>query len=159
MKRPRTILLILLALLIVPLVLMMWPEGPLDLSKDEEPFRSMALPPQSVTGDIIMDGGSVLVMLIDRNGHQSVFHFYIDKQRVINRHPTAGYGIEFNGKETPLKDPERAKMITIRLLKDYGNNRDEGITRAINGLSNPVSDIAERFYGKSKNLFHEWTGF
>ena len=49
MKRPHPILLtFVVLLLVVPLVLMMWPEGPLDLSKDEEPFRSMVLPPKSV---------------------------------------------------------------------------------------------------------------
>ena len=66
MKRPHPILLTVLALLVVvPFVLMMWPEGPLDLSKDEEPFRSMVLPLKSVSGDIVMDGGSVVVELID----------------------------------------------------------------------------------------------
>lgn len=156
----RSILLTILALLVVvPLVLIMWPPGPLDLSKDEEPFRSVVLPPKSVSGDIIMDGGSVLVTLIDKNGHPSVIHFYVDQERVLNSHPTAGYGTKFNGKEIPLKDPARAKTIAIRLLKDYGSKRDEGITRALSGLSDPVGDVAWRLRVKANNLLHELIGF
>lgn len=52
-------------LLILPLTLLFRKPEPLDLSKDEEPFKSMVLPPKSVTGDIIMDGGSVVVELND----------------------------------------------------------------------------------------------
>ena len=160
MKRLRSILLTLLALLLlIPLVGIMWPEVPLDFSKDEEPFKSLDLPLKSMEADIIMDGGSVRVIMNDKTGKLSVIHFWIDKEKILNSHPTAGYATKVGGKSILLKDPARAKVITIRLLRDFDPGGDEGVLRALNGLTDPVGDVAGRLYDKSRKRLHEWTGF
>lgn len=160
MTRRHYILLTCLALLIaIPLAWIMRPEVSLDLSNDEEPFKSLVLPLKSMEADIIMDGGSVRVIMSDKTGNLYVLHFYIDPERVLNSHPTADYGTKINGKSIPLKDPARAKEITIRLLRDFGPSGDEGVLRALNGLSDPVGNVAARLYEKSRNQLHQWTGF
>ena len=97
--------------------------------------------------------------VIDHAGTLHGFHFWIDKENLINSHPTAGFETKIGGKSILLKDPARAKVIAIRLLKDYGTKRDEGITRALYALSDPAGEIAYRLYDKSRNRLHEWTGF
>lgn len=160
MKRLRYIILTVVALLLViSLVMILWPEGPLDLSKDEEPFKSLVLPLKSMEADIIMDGGSVRVIMNDKSGNLYVLHFYIDQDRVLNSHPTADYGTKIGGKSIPLSDAARAKKITIRLLRDFGDKRAEGMARSLNWLTDPAGDVAERLYERSKNKLHEWTGF
>jgi hypothetical protein len=154
MKRRRSILLTIVALLlVVPLVLMMCPDGPLDLSKDEEPFRSMVLPPKSVTGDIIMDCGSVVVELIDAADKPYEIFFGIDYD--TRGHPTAHWTPGKVGKRVPLKNPARAKAISKRLWSDYALNGDEGVRRALDYLS-PISEIADRWDRKYRDLVFRW---
>ena len=151
MKRPHPILLTVLALLVVvPFVLMMWPEGPLDLSKDEEPFRSMVLPLKSVSGDIVMDGGSVVVELIDAADKPYEIFFEIDY--ATRSRPTAGWRSGKVGKRVPLKNPARAKAISKRLLNDCGKNGDEGVRRALNGLS-VILETADRWERRYQSIF------
>lgn len=127
MKRRRSILLTILALLlVVPLVLMMWPEGPLDLSKDEEPFRSMVLPPKEVIAYTYMDGGSAEMRLIDKTGIEYRVRFPIDYDGILDSHPKAYNGDINAPKMVLLKNPARAKVIVVRLLRENGKEDEYG---------------------------------
>ncbi|MEO5917897.1 MAG: hypothetical protein ABIS50_26930 [Luteolibacter sp.] len=155
MKRPRYILLAAFAvLLVIALVFLLLPPAPLDLSHEEEPFKSMVLPLQTITGYTIMDGGSVRIDLVDKTGVQYDMCFDIDTTKVLNSHPTATYGTKTRRKEIPLKNPARAKVVAIRLLKDFGTSGDIGILGALEGLTDPIGDIAERLYAKTKRLLY-----
>lgn len=151
MKRRHSFVLTILALLLaVPLVLMMRPEGSLDLSKDEEPFRSMMLPPKSVTGGSLMDGGSVVVELIDAAGKPYELYFEIDD--ATRGHPTARWRPGKVGKRVLLTNPARAKAISKRLLRNYGKNGDEGVRHALNGLS-VILETADRWERNYQSIF------
>ena len=134
MKRPHPILLTIVALMVVvPLVLMMWPEGPLDLSKDEEPFRSIVLPPKSVMATTYMDHGSAAMRLIDNTGNEYWITFPIDYDGILDSHPKAYHGEINDPKMTILKNPGRAKAIVVRLLREYGKKDecDPNVIRAL----------------------------
>jgi hypothetical protein len=151
MKRHRAIFLTILTLLLaIPVVWTLWPEGPLDLSKDEEPFRSMVLPPQSATGAMIMDGGSVVVKLID--GANKPYEIFFEIDHATRGHPTASWRPGKVCNRVPLKYPARAKAISKRLMSDYGKQGDEGIRVALNQLS-VILEIAERWERKCRSIF------
>lgn len=153
MKRQKLILWIAVVLLVAcPLALLLRKPAPLDLSRDEEPFKSMALPPKSVRGDIIMDGGSVITYVIDRNGIQNVIKFPIERAATVSRYPTANYQNMANQKLIPLKDPARAKEIMFRLLKDYGDKGDQGVSRALFSLSPSMGYKAHLLIDKAKEM-------
>lgn len=124
-------------LVAVTLILFSRKPAPPDLSKDEEPFRSMVLPPKSVIGLCYMDGGSAAIYMIDKNGVEYEIIFPIDYDGVMNAHPTAYHKNITDPKTIGLKDPQRAKVIVLRLLKDYGIKDDEkySTTSAIHELS------------------------
>ncbi|MES2660895.1 MAG: hypothetical protein V4689_19875 [Verrucomicrobiota bacterium] len=148
MKRWRSILLTILALLlVVPLVLMFWPEGPLDLSKDEEPFRSMVLPPKLVKGIYYMDGGSVTMWVTDQHDVRRAISFPIDYTGIITRHPSAYEGEHFDYGNVPeLKNPRRAKAIMIRLFREYGNKNEPYHQATLDMLSEPLTAIGGDLY-------------
>ena len=160
MKRLRYILLTILALLLViPLVWSLRPEGSMDFSQEEEPFKSLVLPLKSIIGDFNRDGGSLTIQLTDKTGIIYLLDFDIDRARVPNNRPTVYY-MTSTGLASPSKDPARAKAISIRLLRDYGSKENEKQTRqAIDALSDPVGEVVERLYDKSKTKLDEWTGF
>lgn len=137
MKRRHSILLTIVALLlVVPLILMMWPQGPLDLSKDEEPFKSMVLPPKSVSGITYMDHGSAAMHLIDKSGIEYHITFPIDYDGILDSYPKAYYGEINDPKMALLKDPARAKAIVVRLLRDHGNeDQDNSRDRVLRALT------------------------
>lgn len=129
-----------------------WKPLPLDLSQDELPFRSMILPPQKVFGDGYMDGGSVGVVVIDRSGTQYEITFPIAYGKINHPYPTAFYGNFNDPMMVPLKNPERAKQIVIRLLSEHGTKLSspaispdyDGTQMALRALSNPSYVKASR---------------
>lgn len=132
MKRLRSILLGILGLcLLISLLLIMWPEGPLDLSKDEEPFRSMVLPPKSAIGLSYMDGGSAAMRLIDNKGMEYYITFPINYDGILDSYPQAYYGEINDSKMILLKDPSRAKVVVSRLLRDFGKEDSYGSVKFV----------------------------
>lgn len=100
-----------------------------DYSADEPPFNAMALPPRSIHASIYMDGGSVWVGVVDRNGRKHDVAFPYD-------HRTSGYSGAFHGVKhatepgaKPLSNPARAKAIALELLARFGG-RDEQLAHA-----------------------------
>jgi hypothetical protein len=141
MKRLKPILVLAAALLlIVPLALSLRKPAPLDLSKDEEPFKSMVLPPKSVIGLYYMDGGSVSMRLIDKSGIEYYITFPITYDGILDSHPKAYYG-EINDSMVLLKNPARAKVIVLRILKDFGIKDDENFS-----TNTAIRELSE-FYG------------
>lgn len=137
-----------------------WKPAPLDLSKDEEPFRSIAIPPKSVFGQCYMDGGSVAVLVMDRNGAKHEITFPIDYDGIRNPYPTAFWGNINDPKMVPLKNPVRAKEIAIRLLRDHGTHLlfpetgdFDSTAAALNALSNPPQNIVGRAFEKATRVF------
>lgn len=161
MKRKPIIIVLIVALCLACAATQFWKPLPLDLSNDEEPFRSMDLPPKAVIGAGYMDGGSVAVHVIDRTGARYEFTFPIDYGKIGNPYPTAYYGNMNDPKMVPLKDPERAKQIAIRLLKDHGikvshpsvSDDYDGTKNAIRALSNPTYIKAFRAVDKVRDIF------
>ena len=159
MKRRHAIVLAIATLLLACVLWMIWHEGPLDLSNDEEPFRSMVMPPKSVLGESYMDGGSIAVIIVDRNEVEYEITFPIDYHGIRNAHPTAFHG-NINQKMIPLKDPARAKQIVLRLLRDHGARANDpatggydGTNVAITALSNPPHATAARAWERMKLYF------
>jgi hypothetical protein len=165
MKRAHAIILAISALLLASVLWLFWHDGPLDLSDDEEPFRSIVMPPKMVLGGTYMDGGSVGVIIIDRNGAQCEITFPIDYDGIKNAHPTAHHGNINDKKMVPLKDPARAKQIVLRLLRDHGakpespdSDEYDGTKDAITALSNPPHVTAARALKRARRYFEsaEW---
>ena len=150
MKHWRSILLTLVALLVVvPLVLMMWPAGPLDLSNDEEPFRSMALPPKSVEAGYWMDGGSVSVHVVDQNGVRQIVSFPIDHDGILTSYKKAYWGELTDSQKLPLKNPVRAKSIMVRLYRDFGDkDADENYEFTLRKFAESPAELVEKIRGR-----------
>lgn len=142
-----------LLIVFVPLALFWRDPETLDLFKDEEPFKSMVLPPKSVHASLWMDGGSVSVEVIDHNGVHHEITFPIAGRGTRKSYPTAYVGPFNNPKMIPLKDPARAKEIIIRLLRDYGRKDDEYLQGALICLSGQPPDFATRMILITKELF------
>lgn len=157
MNRKRVVISLGIALLAAWVMVMLWPEPPLDLSKDETPFNTIAMPPKAVQGTGYMDGGSVGVMVMDRTDARFEFHFPIEYGKIANPYPTAFFGNINDRKPVPLKDPARAKQIAIRLLTDHGvpttspQTEDyDGTAAARRALSNPPHVKALRWVDEMK---------
>jgi hypothetical protein len=156
MKRRKPILLLAAALLlIVPLALIFRNPAPLDLSKDEEPFRSMVLPPKSVAGYRIEEGETVGMAMTDGVGIEYLISFPEDENAIMNAYPNAYLIDPAKLSSTKLKNPERAKSIVESLLKDYGTDTN-GISstdEAIRELSSSLSYLPSRLFKKVKRHF------
>jgi len=160
MKRQHAIPLIAAVLIAACGLAWYWKPWPLELSKDEEPFRSIAMPPKSVFGQCYMDGGSVAVIVIDHDGKHHEITFPIDRDGIRNAYPTAFWGNINDPKMIPLKNPERAREIAIRLLRDHGTHfiapQTDGFdttAAALDALSNPPQNIVGRAFEKAKRVF------
>jgi hypothetical protein len=159
MKRKHAIVLAIAPLLLACVLWMLRHESALDLSNDEEPFRSMAMPPKTVLGESYMDGGSIAVIITDRNEVHYEITFPIDYHGIRNAHPAAFHG-NINQKMVLLKDPARAKQIVLRLLRDHGAGASDpatggydGTKVAITALSNPPHVTAARAWERMKRCF------
>lgn len=148
MKHWRSILLAVLALLLViPLVLMMWPEGPLDLSKDEEPFRSMVLPPKKVEIAIIMDGGSRVMFVTDQRDITHIVSFPFNHDGIVTPFKEAYQGnLCTDEAKIRLKNPARAKAIMLRLFRDYSDKNDDFYEPTLQAFSKSPSGMGKRIY-------------
>ena len=139
-------------LLIVLSAWIMWPEGPLDLSKDEEPFKSMVLPPKEVIACTYMDHGSAAMRLIDKTGTEYWITFPIDYESILDSHPKAYHG-EINAPMVLLKNPARAKTIVVRLVRDYTKEDEFGqrkiVLRALSHRTIPFR--VRRFFDELTN--------
>ena len=117
----KWLLLVLVALGLGVLVYKLIPEGTLDLSKEEEPFRSMVLPLKEVNGKYGTNESSILVRFTDSKDHEFKIWFRTDGT-LGNRYPNAvqiGDPKVDNG--IILGDAARARAITVRLLKEHGD--------------------------------------
>lgn len=166
MKRKPAIIAFMVALCLAFAVSLFW-KPPLDLSQDEEPFNRMAMPPKSVIAGMIMDGGSIVVRVTDQTETHIDITFPIDRDKIRNPYPTAYYSPpnDWNNKRLPLKNPDRAKQIAIRLLHDYGTNTPnpepaddyDYTARATRSLTNPsyikAVRLADQMKNRVKNLF------
>ena len=140
---------ILALLLAVPLVWMLWPEGPLDLSKDEEPFRSMVLPPKSVEGTFYMDGGSVTIWVTDQHDVRRAITFPIDHNGFFTRYSSAYDGeIPDHWEKAALKNPARAKAIALRLFREYGDKNAPYYRETLDMFSEPLTAIGRDVHRK-----------
>jgi hypothetical protein len=99
---------------------------PIDWSKEEEPFRSMAMPLKRVDGTIWMDGGSVSIRATDKNGKTHEFILPYDHRKPQSPYSSAYHGIfdmnEFPAKGIKMKDAERTRILAIHLIQAFGNN-------------------------------------
>lgn len=158
MKRQPAVIAFMAALCLAFTASFFW-KSPLDLSHDEEPFNRMTMPPKSVMGDMYMDGGSIVVHVTDQAETHYELTFPIAYGKIANPYPTAFSGNINDRKTIPLKNPERAKQIAIRLLRDHGSNPPnpdlaedyDGTANAIRSLTNPTYIKAFRFADKVKN--------
>lgn len=160
-KKPRTFVIIGMIVLLTGIVsLLLLRKEPLDLSKEETPFPAIHMPPQAVYGSGYMDGGSVGILIVDHSGVRYELTFPIDYDGIRNAHPTAFFGNMNAPKRIPLKNPERAKEIAIRLLDEFGkefNDPDafssDHTARARHALSSSPDVMAIRAYDKLRRTF------
>lgn len=119
-------------------------ESPLDLSKEDEPLRSMVLPVQRVEGDCSYN--TVSVRVFDATGNRFSFLFYRDEFDPWTEYPC--FLNIWTGKA--VRSPKRSAVIS-RLIKE-SKNRDEGSVIAMERLSRRPSDPAARIVRKVKNF-------
>ncbi len=150
MSRKVTIIIVVACVLVLA---GMWrflmPESPLDLSREEEPFRSMVLPLKNVVATSYMDGGSITAWVTDRNGTESVITFPYDYDGVISSYPTAYIGGIGDSRTAPfLNNPSRARAILLRLFEEFGNKDDEWYEHTVTLFSEPPSEVFRKFRRK-----------
>ena len=135
-KRRRHIILVITVPGLVGITLTLW-QRPLDLSADEKPLNGIALPPQSVGGDIFMDGGSVWVHIVDQEGTTFDLAFPYDHFGRGTKYLTAFHGAASSSDPgaVALKNPDRAKEVALVLLRRYGDTGHGGTARAYGCLS------------------------
>lgn len=151
MKRKHAILLCFVLIVLAGTVYQVLKPSSLDFSKDEEPFRSMAMPPRKVEGTCYMDGGSVTLHVVDGIGRIHDVTFPHDSLKIHGPHPTAFSGRIDDRRSIPMKNPERAKEIAIQLLRHHAvprripsaGNIDENKI-ALTTLSQSPVDMAGR---------------
>jgi hypothetical protein len=164
MKRKPVIIALIVVWCIASAVISLWPNPPLDLSHDEEPFRSLAMPPRSVKGEILQseDGknfDNVGVIITDNDGVRYGISFPHDPRGILSPCPTAYAGTLDDSRMSQLKDPKRAKRIAIRLLKEYGGKTDsqsgevEGNSGVVLILSDSIGEKAARALKKLRSYF------
>lgn len=157
-KEPKTFLILGMSLMLIgTLSLLFWPKEPLDLSKEEDPFPAIHMPPQAVYGYGYMDGGSVGIHIVDHSGKSHELTFPIDYDGIRNAHPSAFFGNMNDPIQVLLKNPERAKKIAIRLLDEFGKEMnhpsvdcDDCTARARRALASPPHVVAIRAYDKCR---------
>lgn len=145
-RRSRFTLGVIAVAFLTGISLILW-KRPLDLSADEVPLNRIALPPQSVGGDIFMDGGSVWVHIVDRKGSVIDLKFPYDASGKGTKYLTAFHGAK-NGSErgaVAFKNADRTKEVALILLQQYGNMAEPGTARAYNNLSEPKLPEISRF--------------
>ncbi|RYD18402.1 MAG: hypothetical protein EOP88_22690 [Verrucomicrobiaceae bacterium] len=151
-KRKHAILLALIAAIIGGAVFHTLDPPSLDFSKDEEPFRSMAMPLKSVTGMSIFNDGTLSFQIVDNTGKEIFLQLPIDNDALRNAYPSVSYRIQRGTKLVPLKDPERAKSIVIQLLNSHptrwkrrqGMETNEHYRRKLEGIPPDMMGRIER---------------
>ena len=161
MKREHRIPVAICVVLTICCVWMHWKPAPLDPSNDGEPFRSMVMPPKLVRGVPYLSG-SVTVLVTDQSGDEYPITFPFDHGGVRNPYPTAFLG-DINGPMVSLKNPERAKEIAIRLLRDHAKfepapvecevDGQSGDSMVLRALSNPPDVMAIRATDRIRDIF------
>lgn len=144
--------------LLFPLLLMILsPKPPLDLSKKEDPFPSITMPPKAVYGGGYMDGGSVMVLIIDHLGAKHELTFPINYDGIIDAYPTAFSGNINDPGMVALKNPKRAKEIAIYLLDEFGQemsqpsvDSNDSTARARRALASRPDSMVIRAFEKMK---------
>jgi len=132
-------------------------DAPLDLSEDEPPFNSMAMPLRSVKATTFMDGGSVWVITIDQEGRTLDFAFPYHHSGGRSRYPTAYYGANhaIEPGAIAFKDPNRAKKIVLSLLDKYREPGDEGTHGTYFQLGEQEPDLASKILHKALTPFNQ----
>lgn len=157
--RSETLLILGMSGLIAGIVILLaLQKEPLVLSKEEAPFPSIHMPPQAVYGSGYMDGGSIGIVIVDLSGARHDLTFPIDYNGIRNAHPSAFFGTMNDAKQIPLKHPERAKEIALRLLDEYGKEfndpySDDETALARRSLSSPPDAVVNRAYKKARRVF------
>ncbi|RYD43567.1 MAG: hypothetical protein EOP85_10035 [Verrucomicrobiaceae bacterium] len=158
MKRKNAIHLCFLLVVLVGAAYLLLKPTSLDFSKDEEPFKSMAMPLKQIEGDYYMDGGSISVVMVDASDKIHDLRFYIDTTSTSAPYPTAHLRFPDRRSDVRLKDVKRAKAIAIQLLKDYPDNRPDSDGKNWNEiarkcLDNPIHYRAARAFDKLKDEY------
>lgn len=157
MKRKRAILLSFLLVILIGSAWHLMKPTSLDFSKDEEPFRSMAMPPREVLADSYMDGGSVVLRVTDGNGKLHQITFPVDVTRVRNPYPAAFNGDINDPTLIPLKDPARAKAIAVQLLKSYAKRRTHPSVEVDDLNEVPLRSLSNGPHVMASRVFHKIT--
>jgi hypothetical protein len=115
-----------------------------DYSLDEPPFNTLAMPPKSVKSNIWLDGGSVSVSILDRDGKACELVFPVGRGL---RHKTAFYGayVPNDPKAKQLKHPARARSIALELITRYDPEGQDGSAyrkRSTDGREPGVAAVA-----------------
>lgn len=132
-------------------------EDQLDLSAEEAPFGAIAMPPRSVKATMFMDGGSVWVIVIDRDGQTLNFAFPYNHSTSGSRYPTANHGANhaIEPSAIALKDSNRAKEIVLSLLERYREPNDDGTYGTYLQLAEREPDLASKIVHKVLNPFKQ----
>lgn len=141
MKLKHFLLLAVAACLVGFVVFCLIPDEPSDLSKEEEPFKSMVLPLKKV--DVISgEDLGIYMEVIDHSDARHRVRFEYDDDGITTGYPTASQGWDPYLKGPPLKDPSRARKIVIWLLKDFGDKNSPKVEVVLRRLSpRPAQDM------------------
>lgn len=116
---------------------------PIDWTKEQEPFRSMAMPLKKVTASPL---GHVTLTITDKNQRSVHVRFYHEYDTEPNSAGCYSYDPLLIGIGPELKDPARAKILAIRLLKEYSHDKvsDLALEELQKGRRSRLSLVFER---------------
>ena len=129
---------------------------PLTLEDEESELAQISLPLKGITGDMILDGGSVYLEIIDSRNQIHKFAFPIKGGvgGVGGSYPTvlSGTAHASIAPGVPMVDSARAKVVLLSLLEKYHKPLDKGALRVKYALLGRPAKLHEEiparvFYG------------
>ena len=127
-----------------------------DLSGEEAPFSSLAMPPRSVTASMFLDGGSISVRVVDAKG--GIFDFAFP----FAYHAGAGtaYSKAYHGAEhssepgaIAMGNPKRAKELALLLLDRYADKNDRFTMGSYYALAEREPPLSVKLYHGIRSKF------
>lgn len=151
-KAKRYLLLMVAVWLVAVLAFFLKPAAPLDLSKEEEPFKSMVLPLSKVGGATACGQGGEIVNIIDGGGRTFSIFFHpswVVEWRMRPFGPLDGNYPKVGGR---LKDGRRAVAVVVRLVEKHGQH-SEADADVLRFISTRTEDRFRRLRWGIERLF------